>query len=214
MSQAAYGTIIYSVGDPVIFNGEDTTDIGSNQFQINDVSRRLFNPDTEVSAYDDGVEIEISNIDYFNGIVTLSSAPTDPALVTIDGAFVTKVMIGGSKDYNFEIGGDILDNTSFQTAQTNGGWRTRCYGLHDVTVSISRYDDLTGKFRKHKSARERVYIEILPGGGISALKGWFVIEASSFSGDIGSLEEESLSFNLASIGSDQQGGVGTVFSFT
>lgn len=215
MSVASYGTIIYSVGAPVTVVAEPATatGLGSNEFQITEESRRLLSPETAIRAYDsnDDSEMQIIAIDYFNGVITTLNSPVGD--VEVDAAFVTKVPIGGSKDYSYELTGDVLENTSFDMAKSNGGYRTRCYGLHDVTVSVSRYDDLVQQFKNSKIAREKVYIEIWPGGGPSVFKGWFVVETSSVSGEIGTLEEESLSFSLASI-SDQQGKTGSVFSFT
>lgn len=212
MSQAAYATLIYSVGAPVVINNEPMTDLGSFVFQITDAARRLLSPDTVISCYlDAGGEVEIKQVDYFNGTVTLFSDPGDD--VVLDGAFVTKALISGSKSYSFELLGDVLEDTSFNKAQGNGGYKTRCYGLNDVTISLDRYDDASHKFKEHKRNREKVYIELLPGGGPSSLKGWFVMETSSNSGEVGGLEEESLNFNLAS-NDNQQGAQGAIYSFT
>ena len=211
---AAYATIIYSVGAPVVAVDEPTTELSGLVFQITDAARRLLHPGTEVSAFlaIAGTEVPIASIDYFNGIVTLESNP--PEAITLDFAYVTKAAIGGSREYNYELGGDVLDTTSFENAQANGGFRTRGYGLHDVSISISRHDDLSSKFVAHKMAREIVYIEVLPGGGPSALKGWFILETDGHSGDLGALESEDLTFNLANVSGVQQDGLAVIFSFS
>lgn len=214
MSSAAYATIIYSVGAPVVAVAEPTTDLGALQFQVTDAARRLFHPGTQVSAFlaVDGGEVGIASIDYFNGIVTLTEAPAEA--IELDFAYVTKAAIGGSREYSYELGGDVLDSTSFALAQANGGFRTRAYGLHDVSVSISRNDDLSQKFVDHKMAREMVYIEVTPGGSGATLKGWFLLETDSHTGDLGALEGEDLTFNLANVDAIQQGGISTIFSFS
>lgn len=213
---AVYATLIYAVGAPVVINAEPCTSLGSGVYQITDALRRLLDPSVEISAYDDDddSEVEIAEINYFTGTVTLADGVVIVGNVQVDAAYLTKELIGGSKAYNFELSGDIPEDTTFASAQASGGYKSRHYGLHDITVGIDRYDDLAHKFRNHRSARERVYIEVQPSGGPQALKGWFIVETASAAGDVGSLEEESLSFNLASIDGIQQDGKATVFSFS
>jgi hypothetical protein len=213
MSQASYATTIFSTGAPVPVVDEPTANTVGNSYQITDAGRRLLDPNYSVTAYDtdDDSEIGIVSIDFFNGVVTLTGAPVGD--VEIAASYLTRSVIGGSNSYDFEIGGDIFENTSFDKTSVNGGYKTRGYGLHDITISVSRFDDLSKVFRAHKLAREAVYIEVTPSGSPETLKGWFIVETNSLSGDIGSQETEDLSFNLAGI-ENQQGAVGVVFSFS
>ena len=212
MSVAAYATEIYTAGSPVGFSSEPTTDLGDNKFQVTDTDRRLFDLNTLVIATDGaGNNLLIESVDFLNGLVTLVNPATE---VFITGAFVTKSFIGGTKEYSYELNGDVLDNTSFEATTGNGGYRTRCYGLNDVSVSLSRYDDFTRDFISHKRSRERVLIEIRPGGGTDVLRGWFVVETSSLSGEVGGLEEESLSFLPAQVSSLQEGNASVSFQTT
>ncbi len=201
MAVAAYATEVYSAGAPVIINGEPTTSLGNGQFQISDASRRVLSPSHEVSAYDDqGDPLKINKLYLATGVIEVDGAPS---VVTIDGAFVTLSLFAGSKSYSYELNGDVLETTSFDFTSQNGGFRTRCYGLEDITVSISRYDDLARQFALSKLNRESVYLEIRIGGGAEILQGWFAVENSSLSGDIGSLEEESLNFMPISISNQE-----------
>lgn len=211
---ATYGTLIYSTGDPVVINGEDCVHLGGGRYQIEEESRRLLDPRTSVAAYDtvNDSEIVITSIDYFNGIVTLANEALED--VQLDCAYVTKQLVGASKSYSYEITGDVFDETTFASAQASGGYRSRSLGLHDISLSIDNWDDLAQKFKKHKRAKEMLYMEVRPGGGNLALKGWFIVETDAASGDVGALEEESISFMLASLDGNQQDGKATVFSFS
>jgi len=188
-SSPAYTTKIYSHGSRVVVTGEATTELTPTTYQITDVARRLIDPETVVTV---GGSV-VTAVDYFEGIITLAADPG--GAVTVDYAYLGVAAIGGSNAYSIELAGDILDDTDFQ----NAGYRTRTQGLLDVTVTIDRYDDLNNKFRMHKAAAERVYIEIQAGAGTLIFKGWYVIETTAGAGDLGALETEALSFNLASL---------------
>lgn len=198
MSQAAYKTTIKLGGTVTAIVGEATTDLGSDQFQITDPIKQVLDPDTAVIVYDDATPVVPADIDYLFGIVTLPATPS--GTVTIDASYVPLGTMGGSFEYSLDIGGDILDDTNFAETNTNNGFRTKTYGLLDVSTSVSRYDDLAKTFKNHKRNREKVFIEIRPGGGNDIARGWFVIETDSSSGDIGSLEQEALQFNLSDNG--------------
>ena len=210
MGTAAFATQIFIVGAPVAFNAEPTTPLGDLRYQITDETRRLIEPGEPIAAFDDvGNPLAISSIDFANGVIMLNDDPG--TAVEIDGSFVTRSLLGGSKSYSYELTGDLLETTSFDQTSTNGGFRTRCYGLNDVTVSIDRYDDLGRLFTKSKLDRTIVFIEVRPGGSSGdALKGWFVVESDSLSGELSGLEEESINFMPANIGA---GNEGTAVSF-
>jgi hypothetical protein len=189
MSSPAYLTEIYSHGLRVVVTDEPALRLSANKYQITDTTRRLIDPDTEVTV----TGLTVTAVDYVQGIVTLA---TDPAgSIAVDFAYLSKSKIGGSNSYSVELAGGILDSTEFD----NGGYRTNVYGLFEVTVTIDRYDDLVQKFKMHKAGGEKVFIEIRIGQGALLLAGWFILETSSSAGDLGSLESESLNFKLASI---------------
>lgn len=197
MSRASYLTSIKKSGTPTIFVGEATTSIGSNQYQITDSSRNTWDKDTVVSVYDNGSPVLPSKIDYMFGIITLDYAPS--GAVTVDGAFLPLQEVVGAKEYELNIEGDILDNTNFKNAKESSGFRSKEYGLHDISASFER-NELEETFKNLKLSRDTIMIEFNPGGGSMLARGWFVIESSDLSADVGDIEMESISLNLAGEG--------------
>ena len=195
MSKAAYKTTIKSGGVSTAFVDEATSALGGNTFQITDLARQVLDRNVAVVVYDDGDVVIPSSIDYLFGIITLAGAANGD--ITVDANYIPLGSVGGSMEYSLDIGGDILDDTDFDKAGSNNGYRTKSYGLLDVAASISRYDDLAKTFKTHKQNRNEVFIEIKPGGGNDVARGWFVVETANSSGDIGSLETEDLQFNLS-----------------
>ena len=197
MSQAAYKTIIKVGGNSTAFVDESTLALGGNQFQVTDSTKRVFDRRASVTVYDNGNEVTPVSIDFLFGVIELSGAPGGD--VTVDASYIPLGNIGGSMEYSLDIGGDILDDTNFNQAGSNGGYRTKGYGLIDVSASVGRYDDLAKTFKNHKKNRSEVFIEIRPGGASDVARGWFVLENANSSGDIGGLESESLQFNLSDL---------------
>jgi hypothetical protein len=192
MGQAAYATEIRSAGGSVPLTAEPTTALDTVRFQITDSSKRLLDPLVAITVSDGDIE----SIDYFSGIITMQAAgAVDPA---VTGAFLTSSLIGGSTSYSFEFAGDVHDSTEFGTPQ-NGGYRSMVYGLHAVTVSVDRYDDLSMEFKIHKAAAEQVYVKISTNGGLLVIEGWYVADTANSAGDLGGLETEALAFSLASL---------------
>jgi hypothetical protein len=105
--------------------------------------------------------------------------------------------IAGAKDYTLNIGSTILDVTDLATTNSNGGYRTKKYGLLDASVSLTRFDDISQTFYDVLANRETVVIEINPARGDQYIRGWFKLESDGLSGDVNGLEEESLTFQLS-----------------
>lgn len=198
MSSPSYRTTVKASGTPTAFVDAATTRVSGNVFKISDFSKSCFDLNTAVTVYDDGVPLsaeEISSIDYLFGIVELVADPAGD--VTIDGAYVPLAFAAGAKEYELSIQGDILDDTDFENASNNGGFMTRCYGILDVSASIGRNDKMENFFKELKTSRTPVLLEFRPGLSSTYARGWFVVESVSTSGDVGSLETESVAFNLA-----------------
>ncbi len=104
--------------------------------------------------------------------------------------------LAGAKQYSINFTGDIIDVTNYPEACRNGGFRTKTYGMNDVSIELSRFYDLDKKFITKLNNRQKVLIYIIPHAS-EIIVGWFIPESDGLSGDISSLEEESLTFQLA-----------------
>jgi hypothetical protein len=134
-------------------------------------------------------------VNYLEGVIRILVAVGGD--LTISGRYIPLLYIGGSKEYSVEIGGDVLDSTAFHSESTlSEGYRTKVCGIHDISVSFSRWNDFSNALTNAKLARTPVFVRINPGASSTFITGWFQIESDSLSGDIGSLEDQALSLTL------------------
>ncbi len=132
-------------------------------------------------------------IDYLLGTITFLADPSGD--ISVSGNYMPVSEVAGAHSYQLNIGGDVLDSTNFKDSRLTG-YRSRDYGMLDVSVSFERHSDLEDLFVNKRIQREEVLIYIHPGGGLAGYVGWFVIEKDSMTGEITGLEEDSISFNL------------------
>ena len=192
---AGYTATVKIAGSPVSFTNEAMTRIHSRQYQITDATKRLWSKGIAVNIRRNNNPVARTSfrVDYLFGLVTFDSAVNQAANMSVSSSHYPTTTIVGAMSYNLSLTGDVLDNTDFEAF--HDGMRTKQYGLLDVSASLERYDDLTGNFFDTTKDRERVLLEFTPASG-SIARGWFVAESDNRSGDIASLETESLSFQL------------------
>ena len=196
MGQAAYRALIKASGTSTSFTDEPASNTSGNSYRIDDSTKQILDRAVAVVVEVGGTVVASTEykIDYLFGIVTFTSSQTGN--VTVTGNYIPTVSVAGANQYSVDITGDILDNTNFVDSQSNGGYRTRQYGMLDVSANISRFDDLAKTFKTKLENRKVVLLEIQPAGGTETIRGWFVIESSNSQGEISSLEVESLTFQL------------------
>jgi len=166
-------------------------------------SYRVTDPLKRIMSISGGISTNVANVifrvDWISGTIHFVTEPVGG--VEADFEFFTASEVVGANSYSMDIGGDVLTDTSFSSARANGGFHTRILGLGDVSVSIDRFSDYGQIFLNYKRNRERVLVEITPGGEDcgpfgGTFRGWFIVETDGFAGDVGDLESESISFNL------------------
>lgn len=97
---------------------------------------------------------------------------------------------------SLSIGGDVLDDTNLAT---NAGFRSRCLGISDFSVSadsiwLENNQALTD-LRDSKLNRTTLYIQYLPKGIVdgTGFTGQVVVESYEMTGDVAGLETVSIS---------------------
>ncbi len=206
MSKVGYNTVIKRSGTSTSFVDESMSATeNTNQYQIDDVTKRVLDMGTEPTFFEDSTSIpssDIENINYLFGKVTFSTEKT--GVITVDGSYFPTQVIGRGKEYSLEQSVNLEDSTSFDTAQQNNGYKTYTETLWDVNASISRFiDDMTetNSLQSIWENGETIVIEIQPGGtGNPIFRGYMVIETDNLTGDIESLEEQEINFLLNDIG--------------
>ena len=195
MGQPAYKTVLKIGGTSTKFVGETATSIGGNKFQIKDISKQILDRNVAPVVKVDNKFVTPSDytVDYLFGIITFNTE--QKGVVTINGNFIPTISIAGANQYSVDITGDILENTNFEDVIKNGGYKTKQYGMLDIAVSVSRFDDTKKTFKTKLQDREVVLLEIKP-NDVETIRGWFVVEKAGSQGENNALEAESLSFQL------------------
>lgn len=193
---ASYTTLLKKGGDSTAFTGESLTLVSGETYQMDTTSRRFLDPSVVPTFYEDEVEIpagDVLEVNYLFGKVTFNEEKT---AVTMDGSYIPMSTVAGAKSHNLSISAATHANTAYG----NDGTETHQLGLFSVSASFSRFDDISGDFKDIIRSRVPVALEIAS-AALTVFRGWFVPESVNSSGDVNSLEEEELSFQL-SVGDD------------
>lgn len=188
----------YVVAGGVMINGEATTEIKGSTHQVTASAKRVLDRSKTVVVKDDGNvvdEADILSIDYLFAKSTFVPGYSVAGAVTFDAHYLPLLPVAGANSYTLNLPTEMLDDTDFDHAQSTGH-RRRKYGLDDASVSIKRWDDITGHFKDVIKNREIVVIEVKPGAGADMFRAYMLCETANSSGDVGALESEELSFQL------------------
>jgi len=210
MSTAGYNTVIKRNGTVTAFNAESMTATTlTNQYQIDDTSKEVWDTSVEPTFYEDASAIpssDIENINYLFGKVTFSTEKT--GAITVDGEYFPTQTISYGREYTLDQSVNLEDASNYDDAQSNNGYRTYVSTLWDINASITRLiSDLTEAdilFNIWENG-DPIIIEIQPGGADNPIfRGYMIMESNNVNGEVDSLEEEQISLVL----NDNGNGVG------
>lgn len=201
MGVAGYTTTLKRAGTPVAILNEQAQNISQptaarNTYQIVDATRRVLDRTAAVIVDDGGTPIPSSEyvIDYLFGIVGFTTSRSAGANIRVSASYLPLADIAGGTGHSIDLSGDIHDGTNLPDAQANGGFRTKEYGLRDVSLTIDKLFENSRYFESVWRSREPIFIEVRPGQNI--IRGWFLPETISDTGGQDSLETENVSFQL------------------
>ena len=199
MGTAGYNTVVKRTGTTTNFTGESMSATSvTNQYQIDDASKEVWDRSVSLTFYEDASPIpdsDIERINYVFGKVTFTTAKT--GAITVDGAYFPTQALSGASSYSIDQSVNLEDRTDFENAKTNNSFRTYQPTLFDVSVSVTRFDDLSNLYHAEWDAGDPLVVEIQPGGGTNdVFRSYVLIESANKSGDIEALEEEDISFQL------------------
>lgn len=185
-------------GTPTEFTDEPALLVSGLTYQIADPAKQVWDRETPVVVKDNGVEVDpgdIEFVDYLFGKVTFASGYTPTGPITVSGKYLPMLTVAGANSYTLNQTVDVLDDTDFEHAKSTG-YRSRVAGLHDVSLTVSRWDDMTKHFFEAASNGEAVVAEVTPGGGTIRFRGFMLVETANRSGDVASLESEEVTLTL------------------
>jgi len=198
---AGYKASIKKVGSGTATVGEACTQIGTTQtWQINATTKRIWDRASTVTVKDNAIDhtADVASIDFLFGKVTFNSTYTVTGPVTVDVTYFPTAALAKANSYTLTMTADQIDTSDFDTATNNGGYATFDPGLRTVSLELSGIMSVsTTNFRTELASRNEFLIEINPDGVTKSIaRGYFKLASGGQSGDVGALEEESLTFNL------------------
>jgi len=135
MAQAAYNAIIKTAGITTVFSTSETfTNVSGAIYQIDDVTKRVWDRDVVPTVYVGSAASTPTAIDYLFGKVTLSTTGT----VTASGNYLPMSEKASFNNYSIALSGEVLDKTTFDN---NAGCRRRQVGLLDASITLSGFQD-------------------------------------------------------------------------
>lgn len=175
--------------------------VSGKTYIITAPTKRIIDPDVAVVVEDNAVAVDeddIESINYMTGEVTFVSSyvPTTP--VTMTASYFPTSEIAGAKSFTLTQTAEAIDETDIPTAKANGGYSVFSGGLKTVSLELSGIYKTSNAFATALAARETVIIEINPdNSGLSVARGIFKFANQGQSGDVGGLEEETISLRLS-----------------
>ena len=197
---AGYVATILQTGSATPTTAEAFTLVSGKTYQVNAATRRIWDRSATTTIYDNAAPVanaDIESIDYLFGRVTFAASYTPTTPITADFDYFATAAVGRANSFTLTQTAEAIDQTDMQTAQANGGYRSFCPGLRTVSLELSGIYDIANGFIDALETRGEVIIQLNPDGNDeSVMRGFFKLREQSQSGDVGALEEESVTFVL------------------
>jgi len=209
MSFAGYLTTLRASGIPTTMANEAMSPVGGSStfssYQIDSTTRRVWDRKVTFTFQQTSstgstiASTAIVDINYLYGKVTFNA--TQSTAIVVTGTYMPMSAVAGAHSYTLNQVTDVLDDTDFSST----GFKSKRMGLHDISLSLNRWEPLDNTFTKmwlgsstsSTAVRlEPVVAEINPGGSTLTARGWFVVENDNKSGDVSGLEEASVSLQI------------------
>ncbi len=198
---AGYVTTIKKIGSSTAMVAEAMSLVSGLTYQVTASTKRIMNRGVATTVLDNAVAVDVDdilNIDWLFGRVTFVPGYTVTGPITITGAYFPTAAVGCANGFTLTQTANAVDNTCMDTAQTNDGHRTFEYGLKTVSLDLNGIYKVANGFRDLVVARSELIIEIdLAGDAKNLARGFFRAANTNQSGDVGDLEQETITFNLS-----------------
>lgn len=198
---AGYVGTIKKSGTPTNMSAEAMQLVSGKTYRVTNAAKRTLNRSAVITVLDNGNPVNAANIasiDHLFGRVTFAGSYTPTTPVAITTQYLPLANVGKVRDFTLTQTANAIDKTTRDEANVNEGHREFGYGLKSVSVECSGVYDASNGFLDLLAAREELILEINPDGqGKSVAKGFFKPSSTGSQGDVGDLEEETITFSLS-----------------
>ena len=196
---AGYQAKLKQQGTSTTMTTESMSLVSGKTYSIDAASKEIWDRSATLTVFDNAVDhtADVIDINYLYGQVTFASSYTVTGPITVSGKYFPTVTFANAQSFTLTQTMNPIDNTTFAKAQTNGGFKEFEAGLRTVQLSLSGVFDASTGMTAVLTGRGEVVIEIDPAGdGTSIARGFFRILKKGQQGDVGALEEESVTASL------------------
>ncbi len=194
---AGYVAKILQPGVTAGFTTEAMTLVAGKTFKITDAAKNVWDRSVTPVVFDNAIDhtADVLNIDFLFGRVTFKAAYSVTTPVTVTGSSFPMSQLGKGRSFTLTQTAAVVDETDFETAQGNNGYRTVTPGLRTVALELGGIYDVASGLRALLRARTELILEVNPDGNSKSIgRGFFKPSAEGQSGNVGDLEEETTTF--------------------
>lgn len=156
-------SVVKVLGTPTALTAEATTSAGDNlNYQITNAAKRVLSPTATITVLVAGSPVSASTytLDRLIGKVTFLA--TASRVVTITGTYLPTASAARTDKYNFAMSTNSVDDTDFDTANTDNGFSRRQATMKDISGTIGGKIDVVGTFRDNFLNDDLVLLEFFP----------------------------------------------------
>lgn len=168
-------------------------------YKVTAAAKDLLDRSVAITIEDAAVDVtdQVEWIDYLFGRIKFLDGYIVNGAVTITGNYFTRNQLGKSNSYTLTMQAETKDESDYETAQANGGFRTYAPGLRTIEFETGGIFDAALGMLSELAGRGEVVVEFdAAGDGLSVARGFFKLNSVSQTGDVGAVEEEGLSGTL------------------
>lgn len=181
-STAGRWALVKMSGDPVAFTGEAFTTSDDQHYVIADGQKSVWDPDTDVTVYDDAVEsIEAYTINRLTGEITFPTVDAGRGPITADGDYLPLSRVAKAKAFAVKFGEPPIDDTNFDSP----GWEENIPNINSISGSLTRSSALlTDAFFDAMAAGSRFVLEFWIDRRLDYMvRAWVVCTADNVNAD-------------------------------
>jgi hypothetical protein len=202
---AGWDAAIYVSHDAVPVTGEAMTVTSGNEYIINDIDRRIIDPETAYTVYENGIAtVQNIVVDALAGTVEFAGPATTP--VTIDYSYRPLAAIGCPREVSFETMREMGETTCMKlTGTTDAGVRRFIQLIKDASGSFKDIDVATDLFTGltlqeliEATTTNEYYVLKIQFALEKIFVAWIVFTESSIEATYDGLVEGTVSWELAS----------------
>lgn len=198
---AGYNALISQGGTPTTMTAEACSLVSGKTYQITNAAHRVISYLDTLTVLDNAVNqtANVLSVDYLNGLVTFLSTYTPTGPVTVTGKYIPMTQIAKAKSFTLTQTSAAIDNTGYDDAQANGGFRVFASGLNTIALELGNIFKAANAWQTALTTRGIVYVTIdldASNPGLNVFRAFFKLDTRAQSGNQGAVEDEKVTAKL------------------